>query len=368
MIGSDTAVVQGIQGAFWNTLRGFHRFWERIDIICPFVAKMVNPDVFGNVHFHPLPRGKGWMTISVLQKGLKVCRKSRPDLIVIHAYGMQMMSWGGWLLAQRLGIPFVVEVHHIEGIPRVSATRDYLRYAASLAFLRCVREEAAAFRVVNRAELLPVLIRQGVSPDKVKVVYSVYLDTAIFHPMPDSSKKYDIVFVGRLVPNKGLFILFHAFQYLRRQIPSARWLIVGRGPLEGWVKGQIHARNGIEYIPSLKSAVEVAQAYNQAKVAVCASSAEGGPRYMVEAMACGLPGVSTPVGLMKEVIQDGKNGFLLQSWSPSEVAEQVSLLLTDSHLYARCSQNAQKIARQFEYTRMITVYAETYQVLIQQSL
>lgn len=363
MIGSDTAAVQGVQGAFWNTLRGFHRFWERIDIICPFVQNPVAPLLFSNVHFHPLPRGKLLSPFFILRQGWKICDDWKPDLITIHAYGMQLMSWGGWLLAKRLGCPFIVEIHHIEGIPRAAQWSDNLRRYAAFLFINSVQREAVAFRVVNK-ELLQVLIRWGIAFEKIKVIYSIYLDRTIFHPIPAVRKEYDLIFVGRLVPNKGLPILIQAFEYLRNWIPGAKMLIVGRGPLERWLDDKRRKLAGITHIAFLPSPQEIARAYNASKIVVCASYAEGGPRYVVEAMACGLPAVSTPVGLMKEIICNEETGFLLQDWSPKEMAEKIYLLLTDEHLYQKCSQNAQAVVARFDYKHTISEYALTYQSIL----
>lgn len=365
MISSDTAAVQGMQGAFWNTLKGFHCFWERIDVICPFVQRPTTPVLFDNVYFHPLPKGRLFSPTLILRHGQSICDSWKPDIMTIHAYGTQLMSWGGWMLARRLGCLFVVEVHHIEGVPKTAERRDHFRCFAAYLFLRKVRHEAVAFRVVNREEMLPTLIKWGIPKDKVKVIYSVYLDRSVFHPMPDAEKIYDIVFAGRLVPNKGLPVLITAFEYLRKLMPTARMHIIGRGPLEEWLQQRLAGAIGIDHTRFFDSPHEVAKAYNQAKVVVCASYAEGGPRYVVEAMACGLPAVSTPVGLMKEVVQDGETGFLLQDWSPDKMAEKIAVLLTQDNLYQECSANAQAIVAQFDYDSTIAKYARTYQGLVQ---
>ena len=363
MIGSDTAAVQGIQGAFYNTLKGFHQFFERIDIICPFVRKPVTPVLFGNVHFHPLPKGKVLSPFFVLRQGLNICRGWKPDLIGIHSYGMQLMSWGALLLARTLRCPFVVEVLHIEGIPKVAESMDIFRRWSARFFLRTVSNEARAFRVINE-ELPPLLVKWGVPPEKIKVVYAIYLDRTIFHALPEK-KQYDIVFVGRLVPNKGLSIIITAFKHLKREIPKIKLRIIGRGPLEGWLAKKLKGLDGIEHTRFLPSLHDIAKAYNQARVVVCASYAEGGPRYVVEAMSCGLPAVSTPVGLMKKVVRDGETGFLLKDWSPEEMAEKIALLLRDRDLYEKCSQNAQTVAAEFDYNLTITAYAMFYRSAFQ---
>jgi glycosyltransferase involved in cell wall biosynthesis len=364
MISSDTAVVQGIHGAFWNTLSGFHRHWERIDIICPYVSSPKILIAYGNVHFYPLPRGKLISPLYVLREGLKITEHLKPHLIVIHAYGMQLMAWGGYWLAQKLGKPFVIEVHHIDGVPKSAGVLDYLRRYMAFSFLKIAYQKARAIRVVNRLELVPLLVSLGIPEEKLRVLYSVYLDRRVFRPIQDIPKQYDIIFVGRLAPNKGLPILLDIFENLKQEIPRARLLIIGRGPLESWLKKRLRAKEGIDYIPFLPSAKDVAEAYNRAKVIVCASSAEGGPRVVVEAMACGLPAVSTPVGLMGELIKDAETGFLVHSSSPQEMAKKIAALLKSDDLYRRCSAKATEVASQFDYDRIIAEYALAYRRLV----
>jgi len=363
MIGSDTAAAQGFKGPFWNTLRGFHHFWERIDIICPFVSGDNNLKLFNNVYFHPLPNFK-LSTFLVLEKGLKICKENQPDLIVIHAYGMQFMSWGGWLLARRTLLPFVVEVHHIEGMPISKNLRDDLRRISTLAFLQKVRNIARAFRVVNRAELPLVLEKIGIETSKIKVVYSIYLDRNVFRPIARVKKEFDLIFVGRLVHNKGLDILMEVYQKLKEKNPSVKFLIIGKGALEAKIKRYSNVFSGIRHLHSLSSPEDVAKAYNQAKLVVCASYAEGGPRYVLEAMACGLPAVSTPVGLMKEVVRNYETGFLLNDWSADRMTDRIEEILTNEYIYHKCSQRASEIAAKFDYDVNIEKYAMTYRSLI----
>jgi glycosyltransferase involved in cell wall biosynthesis len=364
MISADTAVAQGTQGAFWNTLSGFHVYWERIDIICPHVPAPSVLTAFDNVHFHPVPRGKLLSSFYVFLEGLKIARELKPHLLVIHAFGTQLMSWGGYWLARRLHLPFVVEVHHVEGIPKMGSALDYLRLWMTLSFLRLVHHHAKAIRVVNRSELVPLLLSHGIPSHKLKLLHSVYLDRSVFYPMQNLTKEYEMIFVGRLVPNKGLALLIQTFDCLKEKLPNARLLIIGRGPLQGWLENELRSRKGIKHIPFLPSVNQLAQVYNEAKVVVCASFAEGGPRFVVEAMACGLPAVSTPVGLSREIIEDGETGFVLQSWSPQEMAAKILILLQSADVYVRCSKKAIEVASQFDYEPQIARYALAYQELL----
>jgi glycosyltransferase involved in cell wall biosynthesis len=367
MISSDRAVAAGRRGAFWNTLSGFHRFWDGIDIICPPLS---DPPaalrVFGNVTFHPLPRRRVPFALQVLREGSRLCRERRPDLIAVHSYGFQRLAIGGLLLARRTKVPLAVEVHHIEGHPRPSGLIDRLRKVAQLRFLRIASKRATAFRVVNQAELVPLLRSLGIPDDRILILYSVYLDRSVFRPDPSARKVYDMIFVGRLASNKGLPTLLDAFELIRARRPEASFLIVGQGPAEEWLRLEVDRRGlgGVRHVRWVDQPADLARLYRQSRVVVCASTAEGGPRVVIEGMACGLPAVSTPVGVMSEVIRDGVNGYLTSSWSAQELALGVLSLLEDGELYARCATAATQVGERFDRSKTLRAYAMGYRSLV----
>ena len=360
MVSSDTGVVAGRKGAFWNTLRGFHRYWDRIDVICPHVDEPVCLTAFGNVHFHPLPRTRLRVPLDVLRVGRRLCREQRPDLIAAHSYGFQRMALGGLLLARRTKVPLVVEVHLVEGFPRTAGVVDALRRRAYLLFFRLASRTARAFRVVNQAELTPILKACGVPGERILPLYAIYLDRSIFHPGAER-KVHDMVFVGRLVRNKGIATLLDTYEQVLRDRPEATFLIVGRGPLESWLHDAVRDRGltGVRHV-RWADMPDLADLYRQSRVVVCASYSEGGPRFTLEAMACGVPAVSTPVGLMHEILGSGDGGRLTSSWSSAELANEVGRLLDDDDLYRRTSEQAARTGERFDYARTIREYALAY--------
>ena len=112
----------------------------------------------------------------------------------------------------------------------------------------------------------------------------------------DLPKKYDLIFVGRLVENKGINLLIKAVSKLRAKNEKLKVLIVGGGPLEGELKSKIKSlklQDTLMLYGRAKDSLEIARLLNESKILVMPSYNEGGPRVVVEAMACGVPVVST---------------------------------------------------------------------------
>jgi glycosyltransferase involved in cell wall biosynthesis len=191
----------------------------------------------------------------------------------------------------------------------------------------------AGFRVVNATELPTLLGRWGVPEEKILVLPSLYLDLDVFRPDGPVGEACDLLMVGRLVPNKGILQVLEALARLvRRGLTGLRLHVIGRGPERPAIDAFV-ARRGLQaqvrVIEWLPDAEALAAAYRGARALVCASTSEGGPRVVAEAMACGTPVVGTQVGLLPEVIRDGVNGMLYDGQAGG-LALALQRLLTDA--------------------------------------
>lgn len=135
----------------------------------------------------------------------------------------------------------------------------------------------------------------------------------------------DILFVGRLCRQKGIYLLLEAFKILRKVIPEAKLAIVGKE--DPYCRFQIDDRS-ILHRKSLGKD-ELSSLYMNSKIVVVPSIwAEPQPMVALEAMAFGKPLVVTAVGGLKEMVVDRKTGFVVKP-SPKGLADALICLLSN---------------------------------------
>lgn len=176
-----------------------------------------------------------------------------------------------------------------------------------------------------------------------------------------------IVSVGRYIEKKGFSTLVEACALLGARDWVCR--IIGQGPLEEELKNQV-ARLGLEgrvEITGPKSEGQIREILSGARVFAlpCLNAADGGkdnlPTVIMEAMAAGLPCVSTPVAAVPEMVVDGVTGFLVPERDPAALADRLTRLLDDPVL-ARTS-GAAGLARCRELFAINRTSASLYQIL-----
>jgi glycosyltransferase involved in cell wall biosynthesis len=150
----------------------------------------------------------------------------------------------------------------------------------------------------------------------------------------DSDKRY-ILFVGRLVnDHKGITYLIDAFKGISKICDDVRLLIVGTGPDEKYLTEYCKTRKipNIIFARWVKSRKDLSYFYNASEFFICPSIYEAFGLVNLEAMASGLPVIGTNVGGIKDIVLDGKTGFLVQSKNSTALFEKMLILLEDKKL------------------------------------
>jgi glycosyltransferase involved in cell wall biosynthesis len=190
--------------------------------------------------------------------------------------------------------------------------------------------------------------------DRIRRIYNG-LNLAEFGHADFSSAPPLILAVGRLIVKKGFADLIRACGLIAERGKSFRCEIIGEGPLENELRGQIERLNLQKRVAlcGAKPLREVRQRLVAANVFVLPSvvDPEGGmdnlPTVIMEAMATGLPVVSTNIGGIPEMVVENETGFLMQPNDPSALANAMEKVIGDRSLAQRLgqagSERAQKL-------------------------
>ena len=363
-LGSAKDIASGKKGAFYYTLEEFHKYWDRIDIVVPRVKNSAT-NLFGNVFIHSSPLPLIFHPLFFIYKILKLHREVKFDLMTVQEFPPFYNGIGAWIVSFLAKIPYVLEIHHIPGYPKAGNVKEKVYRQLTNFFIRFDAKRAKMVRVVNQKETPDFLVKAGVPFKKIMYIPSAYIDLSVFKPM-DLPKKYDLIFVGRLVENKGINLLIKAVSKLRAKNEKLKVLIVGGGPLEGELKSKIKSlklQNTIILYGRAKDFLEIARLLNESKILVMPSYNEGGPRVVVEAMACGVPVLATSVGIVPDLLKNLPAGRQMASggeiidWKAEDIAQKSFGLLNDSDKYQKYSQGGIQTARQFERKESIKNYA-----------
>ena len=149
--------------------------------------------------------------------------------------------------------------------------------------------------------------KYGLSLKKIKV-FSNFIETDFFKPLPVKKNPKRLIFVGRFIERKNIFSLLEAVKKL-----NAELVLIGDGPLKEKIKQKI--RN--ERIKNVKllgilPKDQIPRELNKSQIFIIPSFFEGNPKVLLEAMACGLAIIGTKVMGIKEIIKHKENGYLCQ--------------------------------------------------------
>jgi len=176
-----------------------------------------------------------------------------------------------------------------------------------------------------------------------------FVDTRIFKPAPvpkreiragmkifgnDVEGKW-ILFVGRFQEQKAPSRLIDVFERYRRTDATAKLLMIGEGNLKRGVEALVQQKGltrDVFFSPSVPREA-VVPFYQVADVFLLTSNFEGMPMSVLEALACGTPVVTTPVGEVGKVVRNGSSGEITVGFQTDDIVKAVTHVLTDPERY-----------------------------------
>ena len=170
-----------------------------------------------------------------------------------------------------------------------------------------------------------------------------------YHPEP----AFRLLYVGTWLDHKGVYYLRDAFQVLAAHAPALRLTIAGCLTPAEQVKSLFDpsVRPQIDVIPFVSS-TEMTDLYGRHDIFVFPSLVEGMPLVLLEAMATGMPVVTTETCGMMDVVEDGVNGLLVPAADASALTEAIGRLVECADLRRRLGQAAQETMRRYTWDKI----------------
>ncbi len=203
----------------------------------------------------------------------------------------------------------------------------------------------------------------GCPPEKIKVNRSG-LDGDRFTYQPCSLPEdgwIQIATIGRLVEKKGIEYVIRALAQLIPTYPQIRYKIVGEGPLRNHLSEliqELNLTNNVELM-GWRNETEIVDILSKTQIFVAPSitAADGNQdapiNVLKEAMAIGLPVVSTYHGGIPELVEDGKSGFLVPEKDASALADKLSYLIEHPELWSSMGQAGREYVLQHYNLRQL---------------
>jgi glycosyltransferase involved in cell wall biosynthesis len=242
--------------------------------------------------------------------------------------------------------------------------RDWIPIMMQMALFRRWRSAFKAILTNSRA-VRDILTENGIEGAEV-LYYGIPAGQASFS-MPETPT---VAFAGRLVREKGVDILLRAFAKTAGKVPSARLLIAGDGPERERIKlliSELSLSSNVTLLGHLPNP-EFDEDFNGAWVQVVPSLwHEPFGITAVEAAMRGTAVVASGSGGLREIVEDGKSGFLVPPGDVEALAEKLILLLKDKNLAESLGREGRESAEsrfseQVFLTKLLDIYERLYAV------
>jgi glycosyltransferase involved in cell wall biosynthesis len=310
--------------------------------------------------------------------GIPICPRidavvSLLKLDIIHVQSLFPVSRYGRRQARKLKIPLVMTYHtlieeYAHYIPFFKKpTQNFLIKLSRNFANSCdqivtpsspMKEKLLEYGVSKPIEIIPTGIRiedfKTTDPEKLKRKYNIDLDKKI------------LLYAGRIAEEKNLPFLIQAYKKIIDQYPKVHLLIVGDGPDKGKIEKEVKSlelEKNVTFAGFLDRE-EITKVYGAIDIFTFPSKTETQGIVVAEAMAGGNPAIAVNEMGPTEIIEDGKNGYLVPD-NETVFAEKVLELLKNPTKMDEMAESARARAEEFDYHKTGQKMLELYQKLKQ---
>tara|TARA_Y100000034_G_scaffold130601_1_gene189419 strand:- start:1539 stop:2651 length:1113 start_codon:yes stop_codon:yes gene_type:complete len=341
-------------------LKEFKKFKDlKIDLVTSSEKNKNEVIKFGeNINIYKLNVRKKhvhhWRDIEVLRymyKGLKLCKKlnksRRYDLC--HAFFTLPCGY----IPFKLKIPYITSIRGSD-VPGFNE-RFKLHYKLIKSLTKKIWKNSKF--VISNSEGLKSLALKTKKNQKIEIIYNG-VDTGEFTPKIKRNKNLEIICVARLIQRKGISYLISAISKLKKK--NIRLTIIGSGIEKenlGFQIKKLHLEEKVRLLNEIPHE-KLPEYYSNSDLFVLPSLNEGMSNTILEAIASGLPIITTDTGGSTELIKG--NGIIVNKKNSEEIKEAILKLYNDKDLIKEMSKKSRKRAEELDWKKVAKNYYNYY--------
>jgi len=287
----------------------------------------------------------------------KIIKQEKPDIVHLHSRrGADIL---GGIAARLARVPAVLTRRVDNPEPALLVKIKYRLYKKVITISQGIKQ---------------VLLSEGVEPRKLQCIHSAVdikkykmgcTDKAIRSQLGLDENDKAVAVIAQLIDRKGHRYLIRAIPEIIKHVPQAKFILFGKGPLEQSLR-ELCLQTGI-----FDSVIFAGFRNDLEKILPCLNlvahpaDMEGLGVSLLQAAACGLPIVATPVGGIPEIVRDGINGFLVDPGDSAQLASKIIELLENNTLADQYGTAGRKLVEQyFSIDAMVNANFSMYQKLV----
>jgi L-malate glycosyltransferase len=325
----------------------------------PFAVQGIDQE---NVHIHlvnvleyPLFKYPPY-TVALGSEMARVSREEKLDVLNVH-YSIPHAT-AAFLAREITSVPYIVTLHGSDVTILGSDPSYHIVNNHSV-------EKANAVTAVSTFMQMEAYERLGIERE-VKVIPN-FVDPDVFSPEECNAAKTGceecggIIHVSNFRPVKRVSDLVYAMAIVVKEEPKAHLTLVGDGPDRHGVETLISSLRLQRNVTMTGFRSDIPNLMRCADIGVLCSETESAPLTLLEGMSTGLPMISTKVGGVHEIINDGENGLLVPPKHPEELAQAILRLYRDSKLRNKLGKNAREIILdRYTAEKVVNQYLEIF--------
>jgi len=305
-----------------------------------------------------------FMTIRSL---IRIYRTEQPDLI--HHVSLKPVLYGS-IAARIAGIPKVINA--MTGLGYVFSSEEFfarfIRFLISplLRYIFSANKTVTIFQ--NQDDLKTLEDRNLVKHEQAVIIRGSGVDPDIYVPGSNSTDIPQVILVARMLWEKGIGEFVQAAKLILTKGTSASFILIGDTDSENPAAISVEqlkewqSEQGIEWMGRRD---DIPQLLKQSTVACLPSYREGLPKFLLEAASAGLPIVTTDVPGCREIVIDGKNGYLVPPRNPEAIADAIEKLLNDKTLRREMGEKGRALVeREFGIKKIVEDTISLYQRML----